>query len=342
MLMCGRWRHSRRCGRGGLVAFVGVCTAALLVGCGDRVLDAGSPQPGAAQVPQGWRAVSSVGVEIFVPAGWKTNDTRCGQTAAPSVVRGHGAERGCLTPEPPSKDVAVIDYFDGKTPDGPPPGEHAKVDGGTRPGSAHVVDEVSEKVELRQRRDGRWEGRLTLTEVGAHVAVRVRDRNVAQTILDSARIVAVDTAGCATNAPTGKKVRPGLFGPGNVMVPASPVSVSVCRYGPALLDASILLESGNAQRLATLLNHADLGPNPNSPPSTCGDTGNHEPVRLLFHYADRGDTEVVVSFEGCTDRRLDNGRRVAQVTPQLLASVMNPLHLGYGYSAPLGDEPTGK
>src|SRR5258705_998712 len=69
-------------------------------------------QPGGPTQDAMW--ISSLGLEIAVPAGWEVNNYGCGMDSRPSVVRFLGMTLACATPEPPTKDLAII----GAAPDG--------------------------------------------------------------------------------------------------------------------------------------------------------------------------------------------------------------------------------
>lgn len=158
--------------------------------------------------PAGMQAVSSLGIEIFAPADWSLNDTGCGQTSAPSVVRGVVMNSGdCFAPEPPDKTVVLIDSLDVSWlpfeltqpyPDGqgsPPPSvpvltfEPTTVDG--RP---------AERGEALLP-DGRAVGVLRFTADDVAVVVRTPNAQLIEPIFASARFVDRDHAGCPTTRP---------------------------------------------------------------------------------------------------------------------------------------------
>src|SRR6266545_946414 len=173
-----------------------------------------APRRSSVPAPPGWRLESSLGVELTVPAGWETNDFGCGMTAKPSVVRGRGAETQCLTPEPLSKELAVIEQ-----PVGPP---FLAVAG--RPTS---VDGVEASRADGRTGDGRYAGWILIESVHVRVEVRTRDAATTRTILGSVHLVDIDHVGCPTGRPRVARVADS----GGGFVTREPAAISICYYG---------------------------------------------------------------------------------------------------------------
>jgi hypothetical protein len=264
-------------------------------------------------VTSGWRLESSLGVEIEVPAGWSINDYGCAQTAAPSVVRGGGPVSLCFTPEPVTKEVAII-------------GQVLGADSAQRPGHAVTVNGRSATRADWRRPDGRYAGWVTIP--GRKIAVDVRTNAAATTrrILDSVRLVDPDHLGCPT-------ARPAPTGTGTPLAPANPSAVDVCYYGGTESDrlmASTRLTGTAAEHLTAALDAAGPGGNPDRPASDCTDRrplladavlrvhGPGDAVRLLW-----------VTFSSCTGRGVSDGTRTVQVTQSIVQQIMDPLHSGY-------------
>lgn len=271
---------------------------------------------------EGWRWESSLGVEVAVPDDWKINDTDCNQTDAPSVVRGQGAANDCLTPEPTSKQIVEI-MLD------------TAADGGGRP-QGLSFDDVTIDAEPAERgegetQDGRAAGWLHIPGIGVIVDVRVKDDTTLQMVLDSVRVVDVDHNQCATSLhdmhPSAPKA--------TTLVPTHTSGISVCYYGSEnVLQASTLIEDGEAQKLVDALNGAKAGRNADVPETQClREAESPPPDVMLIVHGDDDSAQLEVTFSGCTHRGLSNGRSDAQLTQKLLQSIMSPLKSGYGFSS---------
>jgi hypothetical protein len=189
-------------------------------------------------VPAGWRMESSLGVEIAVPGDWIVNDWGCNQTPAPTVVRYQGAVTACLTPEPASKDIAVID----NQPD---------MSAGAAPRS---LDGQTVQRARSRLPDGRYAGWFWVESRSVAVTVRTHSEATTRTVLDSARLVDVDSRGYTVAGP----VEPHPADTATFVL-ADPTSVSGCSYavrqGPDhRLKASVELTGASARRLAAAMN----------------------------------------------------------------------------------------
>ncbi|MBT8228460.1 MAG: hypothetical protein HKP61_20600 [Dactylosporangium sp.] len=288
-----------------------------------QAVDARAPLPSNTEA---WRLESSLGIEIMVPASWEINDIGCRMTTKPSVVRGTGVTPACFSTEPATKDIAEIAGLD----------QTSAVAGRSR--EVQVDGVAAVRVEGRLP-DGRFAGRVAIPSREVSVAVRTRDRDLMRTILDSLHVVDIDHWGCAVRPaappPTGQ--------PDRLAVP-DPSSISVCGYGDGAsgrLLASTRLLGADATRLASALNAAPPGGNPDLPAAECIDigppAGGRAPDAVLLVHGDGAPTATVrVTFSGCTGRGLTNGTRLAQVTRGIIDQIMRPLHSGYAFQ---GDIP---
>jgi hypothetical protein len=258
-----------------------------------------------------------------VPADWVLNDYGCGMDARPTIVRAPGPQRLCLTLEPATKEVALLnnlvelpntlvrDPWNG--PD-VPPGVSA------RRASVRIGGVVGERAEFRLP-DGRYAGWVKLPAQELALSVRTRDAATRQRILDSLELVDVDANGCPTRA---QQRRPGPA--------ARPVtSVSVCYYGGSIspLTASTRLTGAAAAELLHALDVARPGRNPD-----CGTRNGVDvsQVALQLRDADGAVQDTVgVRFQGCINRGIDRGDKQGIVTRSLVDLIMNPLHTGYEF-----------
>jgi hypothetical protein len=286
---------------------------------------AAGPRPG---VVAGWRVESSMGVQIGVPSHWAINDYGCGMTDGPTVVRGQGAQRLCLTPEKSTKEVAEIGIDAPNAVGAGPAFTRREVS----------LDGVSAERTEGQGADGRYFGWLRIPSRRVLVSVRVHDPDVARRILDSARLVAADQNGCPDRRPPA--ARPGAAHPeaASALSPERPTAISVCYYGEQgnALQSSARLSGPQAAALAAALNQAPAGPNPDADPKMCLHPAAPPPadaVLLVEDAAGRG--AIHVTFSGCVGRGLDNGARRARVNASIIKMFMEPLHTGYGYNGDL-------
>ena len=269
----------------------------------------------------GWRWESSHGLELPVPDSWKINDTDCNQTDAPSIVRAQGAVNECLTPEPPSKEI--VEIFGGNSVEG------VQLPKGLELYDVSLGDEPAERGEGRTD-DGRFAGWLRVPRLKVVVEARVRDQDTLTRVLDSARVVDVDHNGCATAREDIHAKPPAT----QTLVPIETRALSVCYFGGSdVLLASSWLESDAAAQLVTKLNEAGPGANPDVPESQCARTEDVPPVDAMLIAQGTQDPAIVeVSFAGCTNRGLRNGRDTSRVSQDLLQAIMDPLQIGYGFS----------
>lgn len=272
------------------------------------------PGPAAA----GWRLESSLGAQIEVPAGWATNDYGCNQTDKPSVVRGQGAVRDCFTPEPSTKELAILGH--GAMPD-------------FYPGALIAVDQITVDGVPAVRRpayrydDGRYLGWVTVESRDVHVIVRTLDEATATHILGSFRLVDPDHLGCPAVLP---EVQP--QGPA---APGRPDAISVCDYISAdrRLKASAELTGDEAAALASHLAAAPAGRSPDLPPDQCGDRTPAKPDVVLLLREGGSVHRIWVTFTRCTGRGLTDGTAHWHLPDTLIHEIMRPLQVGYGFSS---------
>jgi hypothetical protein len=277
-----------------------------------------------ANPPPGWRLESSLGAQIAVPDNWAVNDSGCGMTANPSVVRGKGLQTLCYTSEPPTKELAIIE-------DASKPGENAP-----KPGTATTINKIPAQRGEKRLPDGRYAGWISVPSRQVTVDVRTRDPETTERILHSLRLVDTDHLGCPTHPPKKAKTRTQ-----NGFVPPDPKTITVCYYGgqdrlqasAEIKDAEKDAETGdNAHRLAAMLNAAPPGGNPDRPAQTCdarADPPNPDAILLMR------DSAVRIRFSTCGGRGMDNGARTVQVTRSVITTIMAPIHAGYSISADL-------
>ncbi len=278
----------------------------------------------------GWRLVSSLGLEIEVPADWATNAETCGSADRATVLRGVGAVDLCGTVEPPDVPVAeLVSYVDDL------PAGYAR--------RTVTVDGVATERADGHLADGRAEAVLTFPDLGARLLVRGTGPALTERILAGAHRVAVDSLGCATARPT--TLRPPAPAGLDTLVPADANEIDVCYYGEPdydlpnsrpvedALKSSVAITA--AAELAGALNAGTRGRNPDSRACLAVDKPIRPDAVLLFRTAGGPVVPVYVTSSGCWSRGFDNGARVVQATEALVAAAYNPLHTGYGLTGDL-------
>lgn len=306
---------------GGAVAFGSVHSA--------HRIQVGKPNP-AQTAPAGYRLESSLGVQIAVPADWQTNDFGCTGDARPSVVRAPGLVPLCLRPIPATKEFAIISV----------PGDAIGAEATASIG-ADVSHLVTRSITLdgvaASRADGtisgaRFAGWISVPERNVSVVVRTNSRSELTTILDSTHLVAVDHFGCASTAPPPLRPQPSA---GPTFVDAAPSAVSVCYYAArGVLETSSRRTGAAAVAVATALNAAAPGANPNRPDLCVHSAGPQNLDAVLVIYRADGSTQTVnLTFRSCVDVHLDNGREYRHVTFSLLKVIMEGIDSGYGGDA---------
>jgi hypothetical protein len=125
-------------------------------------------------------------------------------------------------------------------------------------------------------------------------------------------------------------------------VDPAPVAVGICHYDSGespdlsgVLLASAELTGGPAANLAALINAAPMGGNPDQPADQCV-AQSVQPAAVLYVRSGAGSVERIwASFHGCVHRGLSNGAQQVQVNQRIIAAIMNPLRIGYGFSGDL-------
>jgi hypothetical protein len=307
-------------------------SCALLVGLAGCAPSAAPPKttdtpPSPPLSATSFRVESSLGVQIEVPSHWAVNDYGCNMTDGPSVVRGVGVQTMCLTPEKPTKEVAII---------GTPAETQAQLAelGATAPRRVQLGDVDAERGEARAP-DGRHVGWLRVSSRSVTVLVKARTPGLVQRILDSAKLAAVDTHGCPARRPVPQAGT--AAGAATPFAPENPSSISVCYYGDNdRLKSSASLSGERAVALARSLNAAPAGATPDADPNQClHPAAPPPPDAVLFVHAGAAPSKIFVSFSGCVGRKLDNGARQARVNEAIVRAFMEPLRTGYAHQGDL-------
>lgn len=331
LLPAVRMRTRRR----GTIRLAGVAVAALGVLVGTAVTlsvapaagPSPSPSPSVSQgtVPPGWRVESSIGAEVAVPADWVLDDYGCGMTDAPTVIRfGLMSHLFCFTAEPPGKQIVSFQGSDSDDRSMPLPLFAGLAERGV------LIDGVTATRAEGRLDDGRYAGWVRVPARQFAVVVKTLEPATTRQILDSVRVLdTIDHAGCPVREPA---PAPGPGAAGATFVTPDPTAVSICYYGGttplAPLIASARVSGENARHLASVLNAAAPGPNPDV--SWCKDAPPQIAEMVLRLWS--GDTitdSVWITYSSCTQRGLFNGADRAQMTHTLLGLIRDHVHAGY-------------
>lgn len=274
---------------------------------------------------EGWRWESSLGIELAVPKDWKTNDTDCDQTDAPSVVRSQGLVWNCFTPEPVTKQIVEIaDALTARDVDRPAALTYRNV----------MIGSTAAERGEGETDDGRAAGWVHIPSIGVIVDVRVKNKDTLHMVLDSIRVIGTDHNLCATSRKDLSPVAPEA----DTLAPGHANAVSVCYFDKKdVLQASTLIEGVEAQGLVDALNAAQPGRNVDPPENMClRETDVPPPDAVLLIHGDNDYAQIEMTFSTCLHRGLSNGRSEAELTTKVLTGTMGPLWVAYHY-LPLPD-----
>lgn len=276
----------------------------------------GDPQHSAAlsaAVPQGWEPVASLGIEIYVPKTWRVtgavNSCSLEDPAVGTVSRPIGAvtAAGCLK-RPPGTLITFRQALYGPLTPG----------------------RVTE------------DGHTTITWVSpdrtAAVVASGVDAAVLQRVIDTARPVTVDSAGCATAPPELDWDRPRTrLAP--VRLTSAVTEVVGCVYtvdgGPEddpsyRLVASRTFTAAQRAALATALRRTPAGAAIDVP-QNCSPRLTETEYAVLHVREGATTTPITLHWTGCVDRYVASQDSQSAMTVRLLTTVMDSIQVGYAY-----------
>lgn len=272
-----------------------------------------SPAPSTA-VPQGWEPVASLGIEIHVPGTWRVtgavNSCTLTDPAAGTVSRPLGAitAQGCF--KPPRGTLISFQHTMRKPP---------------------TAGRVTE------------DGHTTITWVSpdrtAAVMASGTDTALLQRVIDTARVVEVDSLGCTTTPPRLAWDRPRTGLP-PVRLASDVIEVVGCAYAvhggsdddpEYRLVASRTFDAADRAALATALRRAPAGAAPDVPQNCAPDLVETEYV--VLHVRDAvATTPLALHSVNCLDRYVAGPRAQSAVTVRLVTTVMEAIQVGFGYN----------
>lgn len=298
------WSRGRVLAAAVAVVAVAVAVPALLDGTGGSGPDVVT-QPAPAP-PEGQRAVSWHGVQVFVPERWTRDDLHCHEPQSDTVVVPGGRD-DCLAPY--VRGLTVVEFRAGSEP--VPGAQEVEVSGhrGSR-GTVPLTEEEGVRAVL------------VLPEQDVTVSVRSPDEAAAQAVLDTAAVVDVDAHGCATRLADTSPAEPEVPGADERVLPGEPARVVLCEYGDLLLERSGLLPPDEVRALQSALDAAPAGTSPSRSgtevsPDLCPEY-DRAPMVVQAEYADGSLLQVFTRLNSCTGPDPDNGARQVVVDAEAI------------------------
>ena len=175
-------------------------------------------------------------------------------------------------------------------------------------------------------------------ELQASVLIQPAQGQSVPELADSLRVTAVDTHGCrsrtidVTDLPrTATSDRPGMA---QALIPAQPVSASVCRYDAGWLEAGATLSGTALRAFAAKLNALPVGLSRAIDPgfvrcraqgslgSVSGEEyGDSEAYRIEIRYSAGSPVILVARLARCGDLGISNGARTGQRTQAMAVAL---------------------
>jgi hypothetical protein len=319
-----RRRRTRVGATAGLAAIAAVAVGVAAMQAPERVGEVATapatPTASATGVLGKSRIVSAYGLEVTVPAGWPTNDVRCGQPTGSTVVFDSRPIDFCLPPpEPATVEVVAVGRV----------GRLLGVDVGPDPPRLEwediQVDGEPARRAFAKRADGRTAAALVFPQRGVGVWLRVHDAALAQAVVASVRAVSgdVDRNGCFfTLQPGGRLENPA---PAPIDVGA-PEWAAACHYDSGRLIVSDRREGAQLESLLDLLRRAPAGPNPDASPADCPREDNAAagvappPLVFVLHADGEPDRRLAVYHSTCVRRGIEHPGGVAHVTVRVISA----------------------
>lgn len=287
---------------GTVVALAAAITLGLAVG-GDR-----SVPPATTGPPEDWQWMSSAGAELQIPASWIVDDVAC--SPARSFF---GARRACDATVEGDRPLVEIN------------GGGASTQGGQ---SITIDGQVAHRATTTLS-DGRTQVIIRFDDLPLVVTASLTDTALLDRILDTVTLTAIDHVGCPTGAPPTGRPAASTTATEKSILPGTAAEIVACQYGKSKIRASARLDPNQALRLITALESAPAGSNPDQP-GRCTEVPTY-PITVIARYPDRNPVTVHIRYWGCTDRGLDNGTQISQVTKEIMSAVLSGLKTSTAY-----------
>jgi hypothetical protein len=279
-----------------------------------------TPPPTTAPTPARTQAVAFHGVEIDVPAAWSINEEMCGTPTADTVLRDVTVVLSCLRVRP--EGISTVELRTGRPDWGP---------------RRNVVTATNAQ---GTRLEGAG-GRFYVREAGVMVDVNVTHPALREQIIDSIRVVDVDSNGCRMHGV--RQTLPFRYGGGidldPALVPGNPDRVAICKYTGTWLTASSTVTGAALHELLRVVDDLPDGFVRADPeyylPSVCDEPD--ESSRFVLHVldADGSGRTLWARIGVCGNLGITDGQHPHALTPELAAALNGPLHTPYAFQGHL-------
>jgi hypothetical protein len=327
-----------------------VALAAITVGL-PRLLgkDRGTADPLAAATSTasagpGLQVVTFHGLSITVPASWPVSGYSCALTT--SVVELPGVTPLCA--RGPHPEFTIVTFYEDDLP------KH----GVTTTSRTTISGLAATRVEIEPgpgSADRAGVG-YQVPELRASVLIQPAQGQTGQDLVASLRVDAVDTHGCRSRATdvvelprTATSDRPGMA---QALIPAQPMSASVCRYQAGWLEAGATLSGTALRAFAAKLNGLPVGLSRAKDPSfvqcrvqgslgsvSGEEYGDSETYRIEIRYSAGSPVILVGRVARCGILGISNGARTGQRTQALAVALADIVGNSTGWPAAVEPAP---
>lgn len=256
-------------------------------------------------IPPDQQPVSFRGIEILVPATLSFNATHCGAAREDTVVQEDGPVRACFLAQKPGLTVVRIEEFAGDQVPGVVT-RAVQLDG------VPALRGVGTPIHHRG-----IQSVLAVPSRRVLIAVESPDTALRERIIDSARIVEIDSTGCPSTIESPDPPPTDRRGATDSLVPDQPSGATICRYANTELHRSTRLDATETAAIQRILNGLAEGASPTlAPCHATGDERNRYVVR--FDYPSGPTLAVYSRIDGCEAMWASNGVRTTEVSKPLV------------------------
>lgn len=257
-------------------------------------------------------------MQVFVPALWPLNATRCSTpTTNTAVVIDNSPVPLCALTRPAGLTVVTLRQRNTNPGVDPAPTGTVMIDGQRALLAQTTVDGLPGETQLL----------LTLLEQDVTVVIQAPDEATVRDLLAGVHVLdGVDSLGCATtipalNAPpqTGRAAKQAR------LVPTAPVAAVVCRYDNHTLVRSLQLTTQQLTPLTNLLNNLPVGTSPSSYDDQAPGCDKERNSGFVLHLTEPDGQPLTISARIgiCAPLSASNGDRTTTVSQPLRSLLSN-------------------
>jgi hypothetical protein len=329
-----------------VVALAAAITVGLprLLGKDARTADPLASATGTAAAGPGLQVVTFHGLSITVPASWLVGGYRC--TLTTSVIELPGFTPTCLRGRYPQ--FTIVTFREGTL----------SQQGVRRTSRTTISGLAATRVEIEPSHYGldRAAVGYQVPALQASVIIEPAQGQTGQELAASLRVNAVDTHGCRSRTTdvaefprTATSDRPGMA---QTLIPAQPVSASVCRYVAGWLEAGAMLSGTALRGFAPKLNGLPVGFSRARDPGfvqcrvqgslgsvTGKEYGDSEAYRIEVGYPAGPPVILIARVARCGDLGISNGARTGQRTQAMAVALAGTVGNSTGWPVPVTPAP---